>query len=227
MLLTHSAPATAAPAAPATKRDAAGARPRATVAIVGIDGSGKTTAASYLAAGLFDAGMPAQLLHNPSGRSWLGRWSARSGYAVPAALAETIETVLRGANVVRSHARARAFDGLSVMDRHLVCQEVTRETRGLDPNGLLARGLRGLRRSLKEPDLTVLLDVSPVTALGRIDERGLDTESLAYLEAARDAYLTCAITEGWAVIDAEADAFAVVTSLRDIVNEHFARPAGG
>lgn len=222
MLLTH--PDTAKPA-PAAERAAAGPRSRITVAIVGIDGSGKTTAASYLAAGLDSTGRPAQMVRNPSGRSWLGRWSARSGYAVPATLAEAVETVLRGANVIRSHARASAFEGLTVMDRHLVCQEVTRETRGLDPNGLLARALRSLRRTLRAPDLTVLLDVSPETALSRIDERGLDTESLAYLAAARNAYLACAMTEGWSVIDAEADAFTVVTRLRELVAERFPQPS--
>ncbi|GHD00255.1 dTMP kinase [Zhihengliuella salsuginis] len=228
MLLTRPQPAIA-PSVPSAAADAvpapaASQARRATVAVVGIDGSGKTTAASYLAASLDDAGTSAQLLRNPSGRSWLGRWSAKSGYAVPATLAETFETVLRGLNVIRSHTRARAFAGLTVMDRHLVCQEVTRETRGLDPNGLLARGLRQLRRNLREPELTVLLDVSPATALGRIRERGLDTESLDYLEAARDAYLACAVTEGWAVIDAEADAFTVVSRLREIVRERIVDP---
>lgn len=218
-VIAPSVPSAAPGAAPAPA--AGGQRRRATIAVVGIDGSGKTTATSYLAASLDDAGTPAQLLHNPSGRSWLGRWSAKSGYTVPAALAETFETVLRGLNVIRSHTRARAFDGLTVMDRHLVCQEVTRETRGLDPNGLLARGLRRLRRNLRGPELTVLLDVSPATALGRIRERGLDTESLDYLEAARDAYLACALTEGWVVIDAEADAFTVVSRLRAVVGDRF------
>ncbi|MBG6085112.1 dTMP kinase [Zhihengliuella flava] len=204
------------PHAAAPDRRQSAARPL-TVALVGIDGSGKTTAASGLTTHLTVHGPGAQLLSNPSGRSWLGRWSARTGLALPASLAEGVETVLRAANVVRAHAKAASYGAVTVMDRHLVCQEVTRQTRGLDPNGVLARGLRWLRRSLRDPDVTVLLDVSAETALSRVDARGLDSESLSYFEDARNAYLACALTEGWTVIDAEADPERVLSQLDAII----------
>lgn len=222
MSLTH---ATAAPRAAhdGTQHDAV-AHPL-TVALVGIDGSGKTTAASRLTTHLTVHGPGAQLLRNPSGRSWLGRWSARTGLALPASLAEAAETMLRAANVVRAHAKAASYGAVTVMDRHLVCQEVTRQTRGLDPNGILARGLRWLRRTLREPDVTILLDVSAETALTRIDARGSDTESLSYLEDARNAYLACALAEGWTVIDAEADPERVLSRIESVVRGELTRRA--
>ena len=47
--------------------------PPRTVALVGIDGSGKTTQARLLAAALAEAGWPASYRRNAGGRHWFGR----------------------------------------------------------------------------------------------------------------------------------------------------------
>lgn len=195
---------TANPVRPAAPEDRArrpgvrqgrGAR---TVVLLGIDGAGKTTAAAALVATEREAGRPAILLRNPSGRCWMARASARVGVEAPVRWVDRVETVVRTANVLVSLARARDREGLVVMDRHLVCQLVLRRVRGLPPGRVLpwlaARLLRG--------DVVVVLDVPAETAQTRILARGQDHESLEYLHAARAAYLEFARTRGWVVMDA-------------------------
>ncbi|GAA3712412.1 hypothetical protein GCM10022377_27520 [Zhihengliuella alba] len=191
-----------------------------TVAVVGIDGAGKTTAASHLAADAADTGWPAQFIKNPSGRRWFARLAERHGLALPTPLLDWAETAIRMYRVLRSTATADRFDGLTVMDRHLACQTVLREVRGL-PAGRLLPALErllarraGVGRRLGGPDVVVLLDVDPATALQRITLRGEDSESLADLQAARAAYLHRAGAEGWTVIDANREAPEVLRDLR-------------
>jgi dTMP kinase len=128
---------------------------------------------------------------------------------------------VRSVNVLAAHARAALFrrrvqrgaGGLLVMDRHLACQLVLRDVRGL-PRG---RFLPWLAGRLPAPDAIVLLDVPAEVAYARIHARGEDHESLAYLRAARTAYLGLAATEGWHVIDATEAPARVADALRDVV----------
>ncbi|TQN33736.1 dTMP kinase [Kocuria rosea] len=174
------------------------ARRARTVVLLGVDGAGKTTTAAALVAAEEEAGREAVVLRNQSGRRWLARTSARWGVEVPARWADRLETVVRTANVLVSQVRAAHRDGLVVIDRHLVCQSVLRQVRGLPPGRALpwlaVRALRGA--------VVVVLDVPAETARARILARGQDHESLEYLRAARAAYLELAGALGWTVVDA-------------------------
>lgn len=174
------------------------ARRARTVVLLGVDGAGKTTTAAALVAEEARAGREAVVLRNRSGRRWLARTSARWGVEVPARWADRFETVVRTANVLVSQVRAAHRDGLVVIDRHLVCQSVLRQVRGLPPGRVLpwlaVRALRGA--------VVVVLDVPAETARARILARGQDHESLEYLRAARAAYLELAGALGWTVVDA-------------------------
>ncbi|HRO95387.1 AAA family ATPase, partial [Citricoccus sp.] len=137
----------------------AGSRPPLTgprtVVLLGIDGSGKTTTAVALAAAERDEGRRALVVRNRSGRRWLIRAGRRVGTELPVRWADRIETVVRTSNVVLSHLRAASTDGLVVMDRHLVCQLVLRQVRGLPPG----RVLPWLSDRLLRRATVVLLDV--------------------------------------------------------------------
>ncbi|GER22755.1 hypothetical protein NCCP1664_12520 [Zafaria cholistanensis] len=213
------------PAAPLhrTQDPAPGARKARTLVVLGIDGAGKTTAALALVAAERMAGRPAVLVRNPAGRRWLTRVADRLGVAVPALLADRFETVVRSVNVLVAHLRGALFGrktraggkpgGLVVMDRHLACQLALREVRGL-PQGWSLAWLEGL---LPAPDDVVLLDVPAEEAYARIHARGEDHESLAYLRAARTAYLKLAAAEGWHVVDGSGTPEQVVQGLRAIL----------
>jgi dTMP kinase len=181
-------------------------RNRRTVVVLGIDGAGKTTAAAGVVAAERAAGRRAQLLRNPAGRRWLARRAARWGVALPPAWADRLESAVRTVNVIVAQFRAAGFRGTTVMDRHLACQLVLRDVRGL-PRGLV---LPWLAARLPEPAAIVLLDVPAALAHARIQARGEDVEPLPYLRAARPAYLAMAEIRGWHVTDGSAGEKEVV-----------------
>ena len=170
---------------------------RRTIVLLGIDGAGKTTAATALVAGIRARGIRAQLLRNPAGRRWMSRVAARFGTALPPVWANRLESVVRSVNVLLAHARAAVFPGATVMDRHMACQLVLRSVRGL-PRGRL---LPWLMVRLPRPDAVILIDVPAEVAHARIIARGEDSETLSYLISAREAYLEIAASKGWHVID--------------------------
>ncbi|MFF0905479.1 UNVERIFIED_CONTAM: dTMP kinase [Kocuria sp. CPCC 205316] len=184
-------------------------RARRIVVLLGIDGAGKTTTAEALADVGRESGRSAIVLRNRSGRRWLARVSARCGLELPVRWADRFETVVRTANVAVSQVRAIHQEGLVIIDRHLVCQLVLRQGRGLPPGRVLpwlaARSIR--------PYAVVVLDVSAQIAQQRILRRGEDHESLDYLQTARTAYLELARTRGWRVVDATATTDALVAQI--------------
>lgn len=154
------------------------------IVLTGIDGSGKTTAAQALVDAARQAGKSALFLPNYAGRRRMSLMSATLGVRMPTRLADFLETAVRTVNVLNSHRRARRFQGLAVMDRHLHCQLALRKMHGL-PRGRL---LPFLIRTLPQPDLIVYLDVDPHEAHARVAARGTDSERLEDLECLRGAY---------------------------------------
>ena len=189
-------------------------RARRIVVLLGIDGAGKTTTAEAVAAGRRESGRAAIVLSNRSGRRWLARVSARSGLEVPVRWVDRFETVVRTANVAVTHALAGHQVGLVVIDRHLVCQLVLRQGRGLQPG----RVLPWLADRSIRPYAVVVLDVPAEIAQQRILRRGEDHESLDYLQTARTAYLELARTRGWSVVDATATTTVLVAQIAEAVD---------
>jgi dTMP kinase len=154
------------------------------VALVGIDGSGKSTAARLLGDRILLSGGRALLLQNHSGRRTISNWCAHHQVRLHPGLADLVETAIRVGHVLVSHQRARRVEGLVFMDRHLHCQLALRAARGL-PRGRL---LPWLLRHLPQPNLVVFVDISPRRAYIGINRRGTDQESLQFLEAFSAAY---------------------------------------
>jgi dTMP kinase len=154
------------------------------IVLTGIDGSGKTTAARAVVDAARRAGKDALLLRNYAGRRRMSLLSARRGAQFHPRLADAVETLIRTANVLVSHARAHRCPGLVIMDRHLHCQLALRQARGL-PRG---RILPFLLRKLPQPDLVIHLVIDPEEAHRRVLARGTDTETLDELSSFRAAY---------------------------------------
>lgn len=179
--------------------------------LLGIDGAGKTTTAAALAAVEQEAGRPAIVLPNRSGRRWLSRASTRCGLELPVRWADRFETAVRIANVLVSQVRAGHRTGLVIIDRHLVCQLVLRQCRGLPQGRVLPWAAS---RSLR-PHAVVVLDVPAEIAQQRILRRGEDHESLEYLRTARAAYVKFARAWGWKVVDATGTTDVLVAQIAD------------
>src|SRR3954469_17696039 len=98
-----------------------------TVALVGIDGSGKTTQAHRLADDLAASGLPAVYRRNAGGRRWFGRLATRFGRADADALLGPrlmlfVESLLRWLSILRTLLRRAVTGEIAVMDRYAVCQ---------------------------------------------------------------------------------------------------------
>ena len=76
---------------------------------------------------------------------------------------------------------------------------LTREAQGLDPDWLA-----GIQRFLPRPDLTILLDIAPETAVARkASNRDRYERDLALLSRVRKSYRVQAERGGWLRLDGE------------------------
>ena len=201
------------------------ARPRRlrTVALVGIDGSGKTTLARRLAGDLAAAGLPATYRRNAGGRRWFGRVATALGRTDAEHLLGRrgillIESVLRWLAIARTLLRQVFTRDIAVMDRYAVCQYASLRSHAAAP--LPAQPTRAERfarwayRVFPDPDVTFLLAVDPAVAYDRIESRGYDHESMEYLSAATAAYRALPEYRGFVVVDANGTPDEVSAAIR-------------
>lgn len=168
------------------------------IVLTGIDGSGKSTAARALVDAAQADGKNALPLSNHAGRRSMSVLGKRLGIPWPRRLADIVETNLRVANVLISHAWASRSDGLVVMDRHLHCQLAQRTAKGL-PRGRLVPWLMS---SLPEPDAVV---------------------QLTDLADLRDAYRAMPEYPGFVQLAADSTPEGVVAGLKRIVHQRMSR----
>jgi dTMP kinase len=96
-----------------------------------------------------------------------------------------------------------------VCDRYLASSVAYGEAQGLDPNWLTA-----IQKYLPAPDVTVLLDIAPDTAVRRkTSGRDRYERDLALLSRVRESYRRQAAAKGWLVIDGEQPRDAVTASV--------------
>ncbi|WFE66837.1 thymidylate kinase [Micromonospora sp. WMMD714] len=184
------------------------------VAVVGVDGSGKSTQAKRLVGRLREAGVPAVYLENAGGRPLWNRLAqavgrrdgvhlfGRRGY--PA-----LEATVRWLALARAVAVTRLTGRVGVMDRWTWCQYVIMQARG-------DRGIRLVRAAyafFPRPDLVCFLAVTPELARRRVLARGIDTEELAHLTALDAGYRALPEFGSFILIDGNADPATVAGAL--------------
>jgi dTMP kinase len=194
-----------------------------TVAIVGIDGSGKTTQAHLLAAAL-----DASYRRNAGGRRWFGRMATALGRRDAEELLGRrpmllVESVLRWLAILRTLLRRLLTGETVVMDRYAVCQYASLRAHGAGPAA--ERRARLAYRLFPRPDVTFLLTVDPAAAYDRIESRGYDHEEMAYLRAAAAAYRSLPEYGDFVVIDAGGAPAEVTERLRAALDAWVPRPS--
>ena len=173
-----------------------------TIALVGIDGSGKTTQAHRLAEELAAQGFKAAYRRNAGGRRWFGRLATAMGKRdgedlLGRRLMLFVESLLRWLAILRTLLRRQVTREVTVMDRYAFCQYASLRARGVpDFRARLAY------RLFPRPDVTFLLAVDPAVAYDRIETRGYDHEEMSYLRAASAAYRSLPEHEHFVVVDA-------------------------
>ncbi|MFF4893971.1 dTMP kinase [Micromonospora chersina] len=173
------------------------------VALIGIDGSGKTTQAHRLAEALTAAGHPATYHRNAGGRRWLGRLAQRVGRPDAQRLVGrngllAVESVLRWLAIALALLSCLVTGRTAVMDRWSACQYASIRAHGGQRWERLARA--GYR-VFPPPRVTFLLTLDPAEAYRRIERRGTDHESMQWLSAAATAYRTLPEYDRFVVVD--------------------------
>jgi dTMP kinase len=187
------------------------------IALVGIDGSGKTTQAHRLADDLAREGLPAVYRRNAGGRHWFGQLANRLGRPDADALLGRramllVESVLRWLAILRALLLRLVTRRVAVMDRYAVCQYASLRARGAAPAA--ERRARFAYRLFPRPDVTFLLSVDPRVAQQRVDARGYDHETLDHLTASVAAYRSLPEYAGFVVIDANGTPDEVAAAIR-------------
>ena len=201
------------------------ARRLRTVALVGIDGSGKTTQAHRLADELAAQGFPAAYRRNAGGRRWFGRLAAALGHRDAEELLGRramlfVESVLRWLSILRTLLRRKVTGELTVMDRYSFCQYASLRARSASE-----RPARLAYRLFPRPDVTFLLAVDPAVAYDRIEARGYDHEQMSYLCAASAAYRSLPEHGEFVVIDGNGTPDDVSAALHAELTAWQSRPA--
>lgn len=179
--------------------------------LLGIDGSGKTTAAGTLKDLL--PSTPVLVLGNYSGRKTIAGWALRYRLPVPDRIADGLETAVRVFNVLINHVRASRFDGLVIMDRHLYCQLALRNARGMR-RGTVLPALAGI---LPRPYAVVYFDIPPAQAYERIRLRGEDQETIDGLLRLQSGYRELPCFPSFRAIDASGSRESTLLQLLSII----------
>jgi dTMP kinase len=182
----------------------------ATIALVGIDGAGKTTQATRLAEWLEELGHPVRYRLAANGRRILGNTARRLGKTdsvdlLGPRLAIRAETWLRQANLA-----AVAHAPLLIADRYDVCQFA--RTRMICPE--LEPWVRHQLRHLPAPDLTMYFEVAPEIAHLRVKARGIDDEPVDRLVALDNAYRTLPEAAGFTFVDSNRPSDEIAATVR-------------
>lgn len=190
----------------------------AIIALVGIDGAGKTTHAKALVDWLSSCGIAATYYANPGGRLFLGRVARRLGRADAVGLLGrtgfvAIEALFRWLNIARAIIGSRLSGRVAVMDRYSYCQYAMMRVRA-DQGEPVARALYSV---FPRPDVVCFLAVAPGRAHRRVELRGTDSEELSYLSAADAAYRSLPESASFTVVNADGPPESVQSALREAV----------
>jgi dTMP kinase len=138
------------------------------IAIEGIDGAGKTTQARMLAEWLGRAGLAVLLTKEPTSGRWgrIIRESASSGRLSPQ---EELHAFLedRREHVALELGPALAAGTIVIIDRYYFSTAAYQGARGWDPEELLRQN----EAFAPQPDLLLLLEVTPAVGVARVQGR--------------------------------------------------------
>ena len=198
------------------------------VAVLGVDGSGKSTQTRLLAEALRRDGIGAAAYTNPGGRPALNKVAQHLGKADGRALigrraVVAMETTIRFVAIARALLLAGITGRVAIMDRYTYCQYAIMRARG-DRGERVARRVLGV---FPTPDVTVVLEAPAGIAQRRVELRGHDHEDPVYLARLDAAYRSLPEFAGFDEVDAAGTIEDVQRSLRGVVVAALAPRATG
>lgn len=190
------------------------------IAFEGLDQSGKQTQAEQLAAWLTARGQRVRTVSFPDYETPIGREIAGALRGEREYGADVMQLLYVANRYEWKPAIERALAGGEVVlsDRYLASSVAYGEAQGLDPAWLFE-----IQRFLPQPDLTILLDIVPGTAVGRkATGRDRYERDLALLGRVRESYHRQARQHGWLRLDGERSVGVVHNEVVSAVSKRFA-----
>lgn len=173
--------------------------PGALIVFEGLDQSGKQTQAESLCAWVTARGRACRLLSFPDYETAIGGEISKALHGARDYAADTLQ-LLYIANRYEKRAAieaALAEGTIVVCDRYLASSIAYGEAQALDP-----AWLADAQKFLPPPDLTIVLDIPPDTAVERkADGRDRYERDLALLSRVRESYRRQAAQPGWLLLN--------------------------
>jgi dTMP kinase len=197
------------------------ANPGLLIAFEGLDQSGKETQAQEVRERLRGKGHKVRILSFPDYGTSIGEEIARALQGERDYGPDVMQILFVANRYERKPAMEEWIEGglLLICDRYRASSIAYGEAQGLDVTWLTE-----IQRFLPQPDLTILLDISPETALKRkAVGRDRYERNLELLERVRQSYRRQATQPGWQIVDGEQPKAAVTEAVSRIVDERLAR----
>jgi len=171
----------------------------ALIVFEGLDQSGKQTQAESLRDWITARGRDCQLLSFPDYETAIGAEISRALHGERDYAADTLQLLYIANRYEKRGAIEAALAGgaIVVCDRYMASSIAYGEAQGLDPAWLAEA-----QKFLPRPDLTIVLDIPPDTAVER-KAAGRDRyeRDLALLSRVRDSYRRQAAQPGWLLLN--------------------------
>ena len=191
------------------------------IAFEGLDQSGKETQARTLRARLAQDGRKVRAVSFPDYETSIGR-EIRHALAGDREFTPDVMQLLYIANRYEYKPRLDLWLGAGdvvICDRYRASSVAYGEAQGLD-----AAWLHEVQRHLPEPEITIVLDIAPETAVSR-KQAGRDRyeRDLGLLSRVRESYRRQAQQPRWVLIDAERSRDDVAAAVERVVLPLFER----
>jgi len=171
------------------------------IAFEGLDQSGKQTQAERVRDRVTALGRECRLLSFPDYATPIGAEISRALHGERDYAADVMQLLYVANRYEKRGEMTSALEAgtILVCDRYLASSIAYGEAQGLDP-----RWLRDIQKFLPQPDLTILLDIAPETAVQRkATNRDRYERDLALLSRVRESYHRQAAQDGWLRLDGE------------------------
>lgn len=192
------------------------------IAFEGLDQSGKRTQAELLRDYVASQGRACGLRSFPDYDTAIGTEIRKALHGEREYAADVMQ-LLYVANRYEKRPgieRALADGAVLLCDRYLASSVAYGEAQGLDPAWLTE-----IQRFLPQPDLTILLDIAPETAVRRkASGRDRYERDLALLSRVRTSYRRQAGQPAWMLLDGQRPKMAVSADVISAVATRLARP---
>lgn len=179
----------------------------------GIDGAGKTTQTHLLKKWLKEKGLKVILTEEPTRNAIgkvLNKLMKQTSHSWVEAILFSADRALHCEQVI-----------IPNLDKTVICDRYTHSTLAYQTSmGLDRKWVECLNRNAPEPDMTIYLDVSPETAMQRINNRAKQTvkyEKLEILRKVRNEYLKMKSNK-FKVVNGEKTIQEVYEDVKEIIN---------